>query len=166
MRKKIIIAVVLLVSLCFMSVTHKFYVAIFQVNYASDKKMLQVTTRIFVDDLDNALEKKYGRKFNLGEPKQTPEELSIMQKYLTERFKIAINGKPQQLAYLSNELENNVFICYFRVTGIDKISSVKVSSKVLFDFVTEQQNIIQTNINGKKTSLLLTLDNPEETINY
>jgi hypothetical protein len=89
-----------------------------------------------------------------------------MQKYLAERFKIAVNGKPQQLTYLSNELENNVLICYFRATGIEKIASVKVTSKVLFDFVTEQQNIIQTNINGKKSSLLLTLENPEGTINY
>jgi hypothetical protein len=166
MRKKIAITMVLLASFGFMAVSHKFYVAIFQVNYASEKKMLQVTTRIFVDDLDDALEKKYGRRFSLGESKQSPEEVSLMQKYLADRFKVAIDGKQQQLAYLSNELENNVLICYFRVTGINKISSVKVSSKVLFDFVTEQQNIIQTNINGKKNSLLLTIDNPEGTINY
>ena len=166
MRKRIVIVLVLIVSFGFMAVAHKFYVAIFQVNYAPEKQMLQVTTRIFVDDLDNVLQKKYARKFNLGEPKQSPEELSLMQQYLTDRFKITIDGKPQQLTYLSNELENNVLICYFRVTGIGKISSVKVTSKVLFDFVTEQQNIIQTNINGKKNSLLVTVDNPEGTINY
>ncbi len=37
---------------------HKFYMAIFQVNYASEKKMLQITSRIFMDDLNLAIEKK------------------------------------------------------------------------------------------------------------
>jgi hypothetical protein len=30
---------------------------IYQVNYAPDKKMLQITSRIFIDDLNKALEK-------------------------------------------------------------------------------------------------------------
>jgi hypothetical protein len=166
MKKKFAIVLVLVASFGFMAMTHKFYVAIFQVNYAAEKKMLQVTTRIFVDDLENALEKKYQRKFDLDASAQSADELLLMQKYMAERFKITINGKPQPLTYLSNEMENNVFICYFRATGVDKIASVKITSKVLFDFVTEQQNIIQTNINGKKGSLLLTIDNPEGTINY
>ena len=166
MKKKVTIVLVLLLSFGFMAAAHKFYVAIFQVNYAAEKKMLQVTSRILVDDLEVALEKKYHREFNLDAPSQNAEDLSAMQKYLAERLKITINGKPQQLSYLSNELENNVLICYFRATGIDKITSVKITSKVLFDYVTEQQNIIQTNINGKKGSLLLTIDNPEGTINY
>lgn len=166
MKRRLAIPLILLVSFCFLGMSHKFYVAIFQVNHAPDKKMLQVTTRIFVDDLEDALEKKYARTFSLDGSSQNPDELALMQKYMAEKFKIAVNGKPQQLTYLSNELENNVFICYFRATGIDKISSVKVTSNVLFDFVTEQQNIIQTNINGKKSSLLLTIDNPIGTINY
>lgn len=166
MKKRVAIILVLLSAFGSVAMVHKFYVAIFQVNHAPEKKMLQVTTRIFVDDLDNALEKKYGRKFHLGEPAQTADELSLMQKYLAERFIVKVNGRPQPLTYLGNETENNVLICYFRATGIGKISSIQVTSKVLFDFVTEQQNIIQTNINGEKGSLLLTVDNPEGTINY
>ena len=41
---------------------HKFYVAVYQVNYAPEKKMLQITSRIFVDDLSKAIEKKYNKK--------------------------------------------------------------------------------------------------------
>src|SRR6478672_12843860 len=116
MKKKVTIVLVLLLSFGFMAAAHKFYVAIFQVNYAAEKKMLQVTSRIFVDDLEVALEKKYHREFNLDAPSQNAEDVSAMQKYLAERLKITINGKPQQLSYLSNELENNVLICYFRAT--------------------------------------------------
>jgi len=37
---------------------HKFYVGVFQVEYAAEKKMIQITSRIFIDDLNNAMEKK------------------------------------------------------------------------------------------------------------
>lgn len=145
---------------------HKFYVGIFQINYASEKKMLQITTRIFADDLENALEKKYGRRFHLGEPSQSQQDVTQMKQYLAARLMIEVNGQPQPLTYLSNELENTVLICYYRVANVEKITSLQVKAKVLFDYVTDQQNIIQTNINGKKSSLLLTPDNPEGTINF
>ena len=34
---------------------HRFYTAIYQINYVAEKKMIQITTRIFVDDLNDAL---------------------------------------------------------------------------------------------------------------
>ena len=38
---------------------HRFYTAIFQINYVPQKKMLQITTRIFIDDFNDALKKQY-----------------------------------------------------------------------------------------------------------
>ena len=143
---------------------HKFYVSIYQVNYASDKKMLQITSRIFIDDINNALEKKYNRKFHLGEKEETPEEAQLLLKYMSEHFFIKVNGKQKPLEFRSKEMESTVLICYFRITGIPKITSLEIHNKILFDYVTEQQNIIQTTINGKKNSVLLTVDNPEQSI--
>jgi hypothetical protein len=35
---------------------HKFYVAVYQINFAPEKEMLQITSRVFADDLNKALE--------------------------------------------------------------------------------------------------------------
>jgi hypothetical protein len=145
---------------------HKFYVSIFKIEHAREKQMLQITSRIFVDDLNNVLEKKYKHKFHLGEKTEISEETALMSKYLAGNFTIEVNGKAKPIQYLGSEMENNVLICYFRITGIPKVSSLHVTNKILFDLVTEQQNIIQTTVNGKKSSLLLTTDNPDGTITY
>lgn len=145
---------------------HKFYVSIYQVNYASEKKMLQVTSRIFIDDLNSALEKKFHQKFHLGAKEETPEEVAMMQKYIAGNFTIKVNGKQKPLDFRSKEMENNVLICYFRITDIPKITTLDITNKILFDFVTEQQNIIQTTVHGKKNTLLLTSDSPDGTISY
>lgn len=153
-------------SFASLAMAHKFYVAIFQVNYAPEKKMLQITSRIFIDDLDSALEKKYKKKFHLGEKEETTEEKALMKHYFAEKFTLKINGQPKPMVFLSDETQDDVLVCYFRVTDIAKVTSLEISNKLLFDYVTEQQNIIQTNVNGKKESLLLTSGNPSGTLTY
>lgn len=145
---------------------HKFYVSIYQVNFAPEKKMLQITTRIFADDLNNALEKKYKRKFHLGAREEIPEDVVQMQKYMADNFSLKVSGKPKPMQFMSKEMESNVLVCYFRIADISKVSRLEITNKILFDYVTEQQNIIQTTVNGKKTSLLLTIDEPQGTIDF
>ena len=145
---------------------HKFYVSIYQIEYAPEKKMLQVTSRIFIDDLNGALERKFGKKFFIGEKQETAEQLALMEKYFAANVAIKINGKAKPLELRSKEMENNVLICYFRAVDVPKITKFDITNKMLFDYVTEQQNIIQTNVSGKKENLLLTTENPSGTITY
>jgi len=39
---------------------HKFYLSVTQVNYSEKEHSLQMTSRIFIDDLNNLLLKRYG----------------------------------------------------------------------------------------------------------
>ena len=135
---------------------HKFYVAIFQIDYVPQKKMVQITTRIFVDDLNDALKKKYLTTTFIGLDKETPEDITLMKKYFIDKFKLTINGQPKTITYLSNELENNVIICYFNIKEVSKLSTIEIENTILTELHSEQQNIIQFNDNGKKQSILLT----------
>ncbi len=138
---------------------HKFYVSIYQINYAPQKKMLQITSRIFIDDLNDVLHKNYNKKTHLGEANESPDDVVLMKKYISDHFFIKVNGDQKNINYLSKELEGNVIICYYNIKNISKIKTLEVQNTVLFDLTSEQQNIIQTTFNGKKQSLLLTSDN-------
>jgi hypothetical protein len=135
---------------------HKFYMGIYQVNYAPEKKMLQITTRIFVDDLNKALEKKYKKATHLGTVKETNEDVLLMQKYLAEKFRIKVNGTAVTMNYLSKEMESDVVICYLNVRGISKIKSLETYNAVLLDWDSEQQNITHFTGFGDKESFLFT----------
>ncbi|RZJ71413.1 DUF6702 family protein [Flavobacterium sp.] len=166
MKKLGIFGFLIVLALAISSFSHKFYVGIYQMNFASDKKMLQITSRIFVDDLNNALGKKFKKKFHFGDKNVPPDEVDALKKYISDNFKIGINGKPQVLDYRSCEVEDNVLICYLRITDVSQVNSLQITNKILFDFVTEQQNIIQTNVGGNKQSLLLTFDEPSGKLNF
>lgn len=160
MKKTIVQAFLVLVFLMLTSFEmHKFYVSIYQIHAAPEKKMLQITSRIFMDDLNAVLYKNYHTKTHLGEQNESPEDVVLMKKYILEHFAIKVNGLPKTIHYLSKDYEGNVIICYYKVNDITAIKTLEVNNTVLMDLNAEQQNIIQTTIAGKKQNLLLTEGN-------
>lgn len=159
--KKLIILVLILISFVGFSSFdfHKFYVSIYQINYNQKDKRLEITSRIFIDDLNEVLKKKHNKKTLFSDKNIRIEDLELMKKYISENFTIKINGISRTINYLSNETEPNVLICYFNIKDIPKIKTLEIKNTSLFDLNSEQQNIIQTTIYNKKQSLLLTIDN-------
>ena len=166
MKKLLLLSFVLLALILSSFKVHKFYVSIYQIEYASDKKMLQITSRIFIDDLNSALQQKYGKKTYFGEKEESADDVAAMKKYLSENFSMSINGRQEQIEYLSREYESNVIICYFRIKNIAKIKTIAIRNSVLTDYVTEQQNIIQTTIYGKKKSFVLTAEHHSDKLDF
>ena len=153
----------LLFFILFVSLTsigiHKFYMAIYQIDYVPQKKRIQITSRIFVDDLNAALEKKFHVKTNLGMAQETAQDEANMKKYLSEKFFLKVNGVVKPMAFLSKEVEANVLICYFRISDVSKITNLEIENSSLTEWNSEQQNIIQANITGEKQSVMLTSEN-------
>jgi hypothetical protein len=138
---------------------HRFYVGMYQLKFVPEKKMLQITTRIFIDDINETLFKKHHQKTNIGDKTETTQDFSLFQNYIAEKFKISINNQPKKYQFVSREIEGNVIVCYFKITEISKINSLQVENSILTELFDEQQNIIQFDNNGKKQSLLLTSEN-------
>ena len=145
---------------------HKYYVSVFQVEYAPQKKELQITARIFIDDLDAALSKKYGKKLYLTATKEIPEATDYIKKYFSDKVHIKVNGVVKPVAFLERETEDDILICYLTVPAGAKVNSIEVNNTFLFEAHSEQQNIIHTKVNGIKRSLMLTPDSPTGTLEF
>jgi hypothetical protein len=141
-------------------------VALYQVNYAPEKKMLQITTRIFVDDLNTAVGKKYTKKINLGSENESVDDLSFLKKYFSEKFYIKVNGQTKPILFLSKEMEGDVLICYFSMKEIQKINSLEVYNAIITEGNTEQQNIMHFNVFGVKNTLLFTESTSKGMLKY
>jgi len=160
-----------LIGVLFLSLSsfafHKFYMGVFQVNYAAEKKMIQVTSRIFIDDLNNGMEKKYHKKTFIGTEKETPEDLELFKKYLSENFTIKVNGQPKPIAFLSKEIEaGDVLVCYSRIKDVEKFKTLEILNTILVDWNAEQQNITHISAFGTKKSVLFTESSRKEVLKY
>lgn len=138
---------------------HDFYVSIYQINYNENAKRIEITSRIFIDDLNSVLYKKYNVKTQLGNAKQTIVDMDLFKKYLSDNFIIKINNETKKINFISSEIEANVFICYFNIKAISNVKSIEIKNSCLFELSNQQQNILQTTFYGKKESNLLTKNN-------
>jgi hypothetical protein len=167
MKKTVLIAFIGILFCSFSAFeVHKFYMAIFQVNYAPEKKMLQITSRIFMDDLNLALEKKYGKKTNLGLEKETGEDLNLLKKYFNENLIIKVNGQSKPVVFMSKDVEGDVLISYCRVSDVAKLQSAEITNTVLTHWNSEQQNILHCTAFGEKKTVLFTASNKTEVLKF
>ena len=144
---------------------HKFYVSIYQVDFVPEKKRIEITARIFMDDLNIALEREFKIKTQVGEKSETPEDLVFLQKYLKKHLRISADGKEQNVQFLSKEIDNNVVIVYLKINEIKKFSSIKIVNSALLEIYSDQQNIMQTNFYNNKRNYIFTGDYFVENIN-
>ncbi|RDI54737.1 DUF6702 family protein [Flavobacterium glaciei] len=167
MKKTILITFFGLLFLTMTSFSvHKFYVALYQINYVPQKKMLQITARIFVDDLNSAVGKKYTKNINIGSENETDEDLILLKKYLSEKFSIKINGHSRPMNLLSKEMEGDVLICYLNIKEVPKVNSIEVYNAINIEGNSEQQNIMHFNVFGVKNTLLFTESTTKGMLKY
>ncbi|OWP84644.1 hypothetical protein BWK59_04235 [Flavobacterium davisii] len=157
-----------LITLLFLSsfMIHKFYVSIYQISYVPEKKRLQIITRIFIDDFNQALLSKYHVKTALGEKEETEKDVVFMKKYLQETFKIKINGKSETLYFVQKEIEANVLVGYYKIENISKLKVLEIENNALLELNDEQQNIIHINNKGIKNSFLFSGNNINGVLKY
>jgi hypothetical protein len=148
------------------SAVHKFHMALYQINYASEKKMLQITSRIHLEDLNKALEKKYNKKDLISDEKESPEELILVKEYLSNNFSIKVNNQLKPMNFLSKEIDGDELVCYWNIKEIPKIDSIEVFNTLLFDCFVDQQNMITTVVLGVKKSFLLTNATRSKVVKY
>ncbi len=156
MKKQIIFIVLpLLLFTTTASTVHKFHMALYQINYDSEKKMLQIISRLHIEDLNKALEKKYKKKIAIENENSSSEEV-LLKEYLTNRFSIKVNGLVKPLNFLSKEIEDDELVIYSNIKNIAKINTLEIQNTVLIEYFSDQQNMINVTVLGEKKSFLLT----------
>jgi hypothetical protein len=143
MVKKTSIKIGILV-LCFVLTSvslHRFYVSVTEINFVSTKKEIQITSRYFIDDLNNCFEKKYKTKFYLCSSKESEEQLTYLKKYLADNFSIKVNVKAKDMIFLTKEIEDDVMICYFKIKDVSKINTLELKNTVFYTWTREELNL-------------------------
>ena len=145
---------------------HKYYVSVFQLNYIPAKKEIQMTSRIFIDDLEAAFVKKYKKKFYIGTTAEVADTDEYIKKYIADKLHIKVNGKEKPVKFLGKEIEDDILICYYTLPAERAVKSLGVSNITLLELFDDQQNIIHASVNGNKKSLLLTNDTTQGLLEF
>lgn len=158
-----------LVMVLFLSFTaaHKFYISVTNVVYSEKDDALQITSRIFIDDLDRLLNERYGIKAKLATPNEAKVANEYIEKYFRTKFVVELNGEPVAYNFLGKSYDNDVVICYLEITNtnFEGLKTLSVQNEILTDFFEEQQNVVHLKWKGQKRSFVLIKENNKGMLN-
>ncbi|MBR9757472.1 MAG: peptidase E [Algicola sp.] len=145
---------------------HKYYVSITQIEYVEDQASVQIISRVFIDDLENALKKRYDKTLVLKYSNESEQVDYYLERYLKSKISIKINGKEQLLTFIGKEYDADIAVCYLEIKGVKEIAQLEISNQVLFDMFDDQQNVIRAKIYNKNKSFLLIKENDKALLNF
>ncbi len=138
---------------------HPFYVSITDVDYNEKERRIEVSCRIFYDDLEEALAADGLTKVDLINPSNRETVDSALSQYLRKNFRLAVNDEASSLYYVGYEIVEDVAWCYLESTDIASVREIAIDNRVLFGQFPKQSNILHVKVGGQRKSIKL--DNPD-----
>ena len=148
---------ILLLPLLAFTTAHKFYVSVTNIGYSEKDDALQITSRVFIDDLGQVLKERYDIDAKLSTDEESKLADAYLEKYFRAKFMVEINGENKSYEIIGRKYDNDVCIFYLELAAIElpSVKSIQIQNKMLTDLFDEQQNVVHFKINGKKKSFVL-----------
>lgn len=141
---------------------HPVHISVTEIDYSEKDKALQITSRIFIDDLELAIQKELNQpELDMMTPKISTTD-KLVATYLNKHFRIKLDGKLQKLNYLGHEVEDAALICYIEIESVKKVKSMEAFNDVIMAIHSDQSNLVHVTYKSPVKSTRLTGEKPSE----
>ena len=79
-----------------------------KVEYASETNALQIISSIFIDDIEEVLQKRYRKDVSLATNKETEADVVLLQQYVFQKLSVTTDGKPLKMKYIGREYDDGI----------------------------------------------------------
>lgn len=141
---------------------HPFHVSVTEIRTNSTQKTVQISCRMFTDDLQSALFHLYQYKAELAKTDGTAD--AYLQRYLKEHLQISIGGQVVDYQWVGYEIEEEATWCYLEASNVPTQGQAQVTSRILYDYLSEQTNLIHYYRDGVRSSYKLV--NPAQSATF
>jgi hypothetical protein len=146
---------------------HPIHISVTEINYSEKDKALQVTSRIFIDDLELSIRaQRKDPELDLIEPKNGMTTEQMVKDYVTKHISVKLDGKVQKLNFLAMELEEPALICYIEMENVKKFKTIEVRNDIIMETHDDQSSIVHVTYKGPVKSMRLQRNNPTGTITF
>lgn len=150
-----------------LSLYHPLYISVTEIEHDEKSKALEVTMRIFIDDLELSVRNSIGNaSLDIMQPGESYDTDQLLKDYVKKHFIIEVDGKERAYEYLGHEVELPVMYLYLQASNIKKVKSISVFNDMIMETHDTQSNLVHIKVNGKSKSLKLTEKNKEDTLTF
>lgn len=137
------------------SLFHPFYISLTEIKYKAKEHTLEISQKVFWDDLELELTDLYKSKIDFLKPKDKADLDKKLRQYIIQNNEIIVNGKKSELNYLGYEIEDDAVWFYLEAKEIPLPQRVEVRNSILHKHFDSQQNIINFYREKSPKSLIL-----------
>lgn len=137
---------------------HPFHVSVCEVYHNPKTNSLEISMKIFIDDLELALQNQGNEKFRLVDSNDNDTNSTHLNDYITEQFKIKIDSKAVALELVGYEFEDDVILCYFEVNKIKQIQEIEIHNGIITEIYDDQINLTHFQYKDEMKSLRASKD--------
>ncbi|MBK7649712.1 MAG: hypothetical protein IPJ20_01755 [Flammeovirgaceae bacterium] len=138
---------------------HPIHLSVSEINYSEKDKALQITSRIFLDDLELSIRNQLNQpELDLLQPGPSQTTEQLISDYVLKRFSVKLDGKLQKVNFLGFEREDPAVICYIEIENVKKFSTIEVKNEVIMEIHDDQSNLVHVTYKEPVKSMRLTRD--------
>jgi hypothetical protein len=145
----------LLLSFISFSSPHPFYISVTEINHNEKDKTLEISCKLFAEDLEKTIEKNNNKELDITADKDKAAFDQYIPAYINQHLSIRTDGKALPMQYVGFEKDKEYLYCYFEIDGVSAPHKFEISDNILQDFTKEQLNIIHVIVDGKRQSTRL-----------
>jgi hypothetical protein len=151
----------------FLLFLHPIHLSVSEINYSEKDKALQITSRIFLDDLELSIQKQLNKpNLDLLEPGKDLTTEKLISDYVLQHFSVKLDGKIQKLNFLGFEREDPAIICYIEIENIKKFKTIEIKNDVIMETHNDQSNLVHVTYKGPVKSLRLVREKAADILTF
>jgi hypothetical protein len=138
---------------------HPFFISITEMNHNQSEQVLEISVKLFYDDLEKVLSAEHKVMVDLNKPKDKAQVQKFIAQYLQQHLRIKLDGKAVTPEFLGYEIEREAAWCYLQVEQVSSIKKVDVFNDIFFQHFSSQINMMHVIVKGNRKSMRL--NNPD-----
>lgn len=147
---------ILTIPILFSFNLHKYYISFTKIDYSKESKSLQITMKVFTDDLEKCINNQFNVDAKLNTNREINNVDNLINTYIEDKFYISVNNSDKKYTFLGKEYEKDETTIYLEIENINDVEVIQVINKTLMEVLSDQQNIIKINIDNAKKSFIFT----------
>ncbi len=146
---------------------HEFHMSKTTINYDSEEMAIQISTSIFIDDLELSLKELGHDSLKICTRKEKENAEALVHEYLKEHLAIDVDGAKLDLTFLGKEQSDDLAAvwCYLEAYDVPAFKEISISNTILTTQFDDQKNITMVQIDKERIAhILFTTDKTFEKV--
>ena len=143
---------------------HPIYVSVTEIEHNAKDKTLEISCKIFTDDLEKTLRKTYKGTVDLINPKDKTTMNRLVSDYVQKHLFIKVDGRPVVLDFMGYEQQEEGITSYYQVNNIASVKKIDITDNILYEYKDQQISLLHVTVMGNRKSTKLV--NPEDKVSF